>query len=77
MSEVTEHPISDSYIMPFGKYEGDKIGDVPAKYLLWCLQQDWMKDKYPKVYQYLVNEQDTLLEEYEKDHGHAWGHRRS
>lgn len=73
MSEVTKDPVPDDYIIPFGKHQGEKIGDVSAGYLLWCLQKDWMKPKYPKMHQYLVNEQDTLLEEFEKDHGHAWG----
>ena len=27
--------IDDSYVMPFGKHRGLKIGDVPADYLLW------------------------------------------
>jgi len=27
--------MSDDYVMTFGKYNGHKIGEVPAGYLLW------------------------------------------
>jgi uncharacterized protein (DUF3820 family) len=28
-------PLEDEDLMPFGKYKGDKMQDVPAKYLLY------------------------------------------
>ena len=76
MSEVTKNIVSDDYIMPFGKYQGEKIGNVKAAYLLWCIQQKWIA-YHPKVKQYILNEEDTLLEEYESQHGYKWGHKRS
>lgn len=27
--------LTDNSLMPFGKYSGEKMGDVPASYLLW------------------------------------------
>jgi len=29
-------------IMPFGKYKGLRISEVPIKYLDWLIGQDWM-----------------------------------
>lgn len=31
--------LKDSDLMPFGKYKGEKIGDVPANYLLWWFHE--------------------------------------
>ncbi len=28
-------PLTDTSPMPFGKFKGDKMENVPAKYLLW------------------------------------------
>lgn len=33
-------PLTDSDLMPSGKYEGTQMEDVPASYLLWFEQQD-------------------------------------
>lgn len=30
--------------MPFGKYKGENIGDIPTGYLTWLLEQDWASD---------------------------------
>lgn len=27
--------------MPFGKYRGRDVEDVPSGYLKWCLEQEW------------------------------------
>lgn len=35
--------MTDESIMPFGKYKGVKLIDVPASYLVWCNDQDWCK----------------------------------
>lgn len=32
--------LNDDSIMPFGKYKGEKLGDVPADYLLWLYEND-------------------------------------
>lgn len=31
--------LEDTDIMPFGKYQGHKMEDVPAYYLLWLLEK--------------------------------------
>ncbi len=30
--------------MPFGKFKGQPIADLPPKYLTWLLSQDWVAD---------------------------------
>lgn len=32
--------LTDSSLMPFGKYKGDKLIDIPASYLLWLYEND-------------------------------------
>jgi len=32
---VEEDALRDSDPMPYGKHKGEKLGDVPARYLLW------------------------------------------
>ena len=29
--------------MPFGKYSGRHLSDIPRSYLEWLLEQDWLK----------------------------------
>ncbi len=49
-----EKPLLDTSPMPFGKYKGDKMENVPASYLLWLYDnnkcnnqvQDYIKDNY-------------------------------
>lgn len=32
--------LTDNDLMPFGKYKGDKMINVPASYLLWLYEND-------------------------------------
>lgn len=32
--------MTDESIMPFGKYKGEKMADVPADYLLWLYENN-------------------------------------
>ena len=50
-------------IMGFGKYKLIDIEDVPASYLLWCLEQEWFEEKYPKHYEW-IRKRRRKLEEY-------------
>ena len=36
---LTDGPITDDYIIPYGKYKGERIGDVPKDYLLYIYKQ--------------------------------------
>jgi uncharacterized protein (DUF3820 family) len=37
--------------MPFGKYKGTLIADVPDGYLEWAVDQDSIKTNWPKIYE--------------------------
>lgn len=57
--------------IPFGKYKGLDLDDVPADYLLWLGEQDWLEDKFPEVADYIVKERASLREEAKQDKEHA------
>ena len=42
----------DEEPFPFGKYEGERYGDVPDSYFKWLSQQDWI-EKWPDVLVYI------------------------
>ena len=46
--------------MPFGKYKGEKMQDVPALYLLWLYENDKCSGY---VKQYIQDNQDVLIKE--------------
>lgn len=50
--------LHDDDRMPFGKYQGMRLGEVPDHYWCWFLQQEWA-EKYPDLLQYasLVEEE--------------------
>jgi hypothetical protein len=52
----------DSDIMPFGKYKGEKIGDVPASYLLWFADSDLAKS-WPMLAEYVEKNRKLLEKE--------------
>lgn len=52
--------MSDQDIMPFGKYKGEKMENVPASYLLW-LRDQGVRD--PGVRSYIEENETVLLSE--------------
>ena len=44
--------MTDDDEMPFGKHRGRAMRDVPAEYLDWLRDQDWVED-WPQVAEYL------------------------
>lgn len=44
--------LMDTDPMPFGKHKGQAMQDVPASYLDWLRDQEWLKD-YPAVKEYI------------------------
>jgi uncharacterized protein (DUF3820 family) len=32
--------------MPFGKFQGREVSDVPSDYLTWCQEEGWVGNKY-------------------------------
>jgi len=43
--------LHDDDRMPFGKWKGRKLGDVPDDYWRWFLGQDWC-DEWPTLVEY-------------------------
>lgn len=39
-------PPAQKDLMPFGKYKGIDIVDIPSSYLRWCCLQDWFEERY-------------------------------
>jgi hypothetical protein len=44
--------LTDDDIMPWGKYRGERLGDVPDDYLDWLGKQDWIED-HPDLLEYI------------------------
>lgn len=43
--------LTDNDIMAWGKYKGQKLGDVPMRYWRWFLAEDWCQEK-PELFAY-------------------------
>ena len=43
--------LHDDSTMPFGKYKGSRLGDVPDSYWRWFIGQDWC-DEWPDLVTY-------------------------
>ena len=52
--------LSDTSPMPNGKHQGKDMADVPADYLLWCYENDKLRDDVRK---YVNSNYDLLIEE--------------
>lgn len=55
--------MNDSSPMPFGKYKGEKLANVPASYLLWLLTEDL---KPGPLRTYIEENEDALQKEVQK-----------
>jgi uncharacterized protein (DUF3820 family) len=54
--------LEDNSPMPFGKYKGIQMVDVPASYLIWLYENDKCNDE---VRLYIEDCKDALYEEIE------------
>lgn len=52
--------MTDNSIMPWGKYEGFKMADIPADYLIWLFENHKVKGD---IYFYIQDNMDTLKQE--------------
>lgn len=48
--EEANEVVQSMYILPFGKHKGEDIEQVPTSYLHWMLDQEWIEEKFPKLY---------------------------
>ena len=55
--------IMDNSLMPYGKYKGKKMANIPASYLLWM----YRNDKLFKALEVYVEENMDALEKEEKE----------
>lgn len=55
--------ITDNSLMPYGKYKGKKMANIPASYLLWM----YRNDKLFKALEVYVEENMDALEKEEKE----------
>lgn len=55
--------ITDNSLMPYGKYKGKKMANIPASYLLWI----YRNDKLFKALEVYVEENMDALEKEEKE----------
>jgi uncharacterized protein (DUF3820 family) len=49
--------IDENYIMPFGKYKGEKMANIPAEYLVWLYENSKV---YGYVKDYIKENLETL-----------------
>ena len=49
--------MDDNSIMPFGKYKGEKMANVPAKYLMWLYYEGKV---FGEVKQYISDNKEVL-----------------
>lgn len=52
--------LTDKSLMPFGKYQGKILQEVPANYLLWMLNQLWARQQWPLIIEYIRANKDVL-----------------
>lgn len=57
--------LTDKDLMPFGKHKGLSMMEVPASYLDWLIDQDWIKD-WPAVKNYIEDNKDVIDSELDK-----------
>lgn len=54
--------MTDESMMPFGKYKGEKMANIPPDYLLWLYDNG---KYYGEVLQYIKDNLDVLKSEIE------------
>lgn len=56
--------LSDTDLMPFGKYKGVPMQDVPVTYLHWLWHEGMKSDRSGSVSDYIRRNLDALKQEY-------------
>lgn len=67
------------FVLPFGKFKGQAIEDIPTPYLNWLTEQDWFCDDHRQGL-HAVNTELNFRERFggcdEPDEDHNWNRRR-
>lgn len=56
--------LTDESRMPFGKYKGEKMANVPASYLLWLYENDKCNKE---VKEYVLDNLDVIKEQVKRN----------
>lgn len=44
-------------VLPFGKeHKGKKVYELPTEYMQWLIEQEWLEEKFKKVYDAIIEE---------------------
>jgi len=70
-NRTAERVFNDKTPMPFGKYKGTPLGNVPASYLLW-LYDESSKDAFPALRTYLEKNKRALELEADEEEEHKY-----
>lgn len=54
---------SDESKMPFGKYEGMRLGDVPLEYITWLYDQEWVRQQHTELFEYCLGRMEDAGED--------------
>lgn len=60
--KISVEPWDDDTVMPWGKWKGRRMEDVPGDYLHWLIEQSWVA-KWPGLHAYLKKNADTIYEQ--------------
>jgi uncharacterized protein (DUF3820 family) len=60
MAKYTPPPLTDNSQMPFGKYKGEKMINVPASYLMFLFENN---KTTPAVAKYIAFNMDAIQKE--------------
>lgn len=56
--------LTDESLMPFGKYKGEKMANVPASYLIWLYDENKCNRN---VREYIEDNLDVIQEEIKRN----------
>jgi len=59
------HRLEDNSLMPFGKFKGSPMVDVPADYLDYIIDQPWIGE-WPEVEEYIETNRKAINMELEE-----------
>lgn len=66
-------PLRDTDSMPFGKHKDRAMKDVPASYLDYLSDQDWLKTRWPRVWAYIDHNRNVIDKELEDPKAYGKG----
>jgi uncharacterized protein (DUF3820 family) len=58
--------------MAFGKYKDTALCDVPASYLLWLYEQDWLESHNPVLHTWIWDNIDDLKDKAGTEQAGSW-----